>query len=134
SEQDRICRTGLSAGGLDVIFLAAVTQSAFVRASISLAAIQHSEWAGGNAITAAIANILLDIDVAEFVIDNRACRTRFFTRRNDAVFADVAHHQPAIGSSVTVELFYKFNMSPGCIRESDRVVITVAGPMKTVGR
>src|SRR5439155_13112551 len=52
--------------------------------------------AGGDAVRAAVADVGLDVDVLELVVEDGARRARLLTRSGDAVLADVAHHEPAV--------------------------------------
>src|SRR5262249_5627655 len=80
------------------------------------------------------------IDIAEFIIDDRARGTGMLARRGDAVLADVAHHQPAAGAGTTEqrieghslafrgELLDELDVPPGGGGERSRVVVALAGP------
>src|SRR5271156_5517800 len=154
-ELDRVRRAGLGTGRDEAVLLAVVAERALVRMAIEVAARDDPERAGCDAIRAAVANVALDVDVRELVIDDGARRARVLARGRHAVLADVAHHQPAIGPapvqqlveshflarcsgvgeigvsgpSIRGELLDEFHMSPGRSGELDRVIVAVAGPV-----
>ena len=72
--------------------------------AIEIAARDDPERAGRDAIRAAVADIALNVDVRELVIDDGACWTRVLARGGDAVLADVAHHQPPTGAAAVHQL------------------------------
>src|SRR5439155_6038033 len=55
-----------------------------------------AEGAGGDAVRAAVADVGLDVDVLELVVQDGPRRARLLARGGDAVLADVAHHEPAV--------------------------------------
>src|SRR2546423_1505208 len=69
---------------------------------------QDAERAGGDAVPAAVADVVLDVDVAELVVQDRPGRARVLARRLLAVLAHVAQHQPTarppLGAVVLVDL------------------------------
>src|SRR5437879_9174281 len=54
-----------------------------------------AEGTGGHAVRAAVADVRLNVDVLELVMDDGAGRASLLARSRDAVLADVAHHEPA---------------------------------------
>src|SRR5258708_3511191 len=54
-----------------------------------------AEGAGCHAVRAAVANVSLNVDVLEFVMDDGPRRASLLAGGRYAVLADVAHHEPA---------------------------------------
>ena len=63
--------------------------------AVEVGAGDDAEGAGGDAVRAAVADVGLDVDVLELVVDDGARRARLLAGGDDAVLADVAHHEPA---------------------------------------
>src|SRR5690606_77574 len=61
-----------------------------------LADLDDAERARGDAVAAAVADVLLDVDGVELGPDDRARWARLQTRRVDAVLADVRHEEPPL--------------------------------------
>src|SRR5262249_18416807 len=97
-------RAGLGTGRDEAVLLTVVAERALVRMPVEVAARDDPERAGRDAIRAAVADIALDVDVRELVIDDGARGARVLARGGDAVLADVAHHQPATGPAPVQQL------------------------------
>src|SRR6202042_2967476 len=95
-------------------------ERALVRMAVEVAASDHPERAGRDAIRAAVADVALDVDVRELVIDDGARGARVLARGGDAVIADVAHQQPPTGSA-PVQQMVEGQLVGGC-RGGGRVV------------
>src|SRR5262249_30692861 len=96
TELDRCRRTGLGASRDETVPLAVVTERTLVLVPVEGAAGYDAEETGSNAVGAAVEDVGLNIAVVEVVMNKGARRTRLLARCHDAVFADVAHHEPAI--------------------------------------
>src|SRR5262249_15327416 len=119
-----IGRAGLRASRLDAVLLPVVTERAFASMAVWFAAAYDAERASRDAIAAAVADVLLHVNIAEFVVDDGACRTCLLAGRLDAMLANIAHHQPAARaiSAAAVELFDERDVAPGLAGQTDRVV------------
>ena len=101
-ELDRLGRAGLGAGrrrsrpacGRSRACTSAPAVGPSPRAR-QLAAVEHAERAGGDAVAAAVAHVLLDDDGAELGADQRAGGADVEAGGVGAVLADVGAHQPA---------------------------------------
>src|SRR3954451_1041687 len=62
---------------------------------IDFTARDDAERAGGNTVPAAVADIILDVNVGIFIVNNRAGRTCQLAWGLRTMLTDVAHHQPA---------------------------------------
>src|SRR5205807_3369214 len=122
------------AGWGEAVFLPVIAKRALMCAAVRLVTIEHSKGTGRHAVTATVTDVLLHINISEFIVDDRSRRARFLTRRLHTVLAHVAHHQPAIALHVMTELLDESNVSPRRVRKHGRVVIAVAGPMKAIRR
>ena len=71
-----------------------ITKGTFPGAAILFATVDHAERAVDDAITAAVADIRLNIDRIEFGADDRAGRTAFQAPRARAMLTDVGRKQP----------------------------------------
>src|SRR5437660_498679 len=131
---DRFSWTRFGTGWGEAVFLPVIAKRALMCAAIRLVTIEHSKGTRRHAVTAAITDVLLHINISEFVVDDRSRRARFLTRRLHTVLAHVAHHQPAIALHVMTELLDESDVSPRRVRKHRRVVIAVAGPLKTIRR
>src|SRR5438552_13063635 len=54
-----------------------------------------AEGTSGHAVRAAVADVRLDVDVLELVMDDGARRASLLAGGRGAVLADVTHHEPA---------------------------------------
>src|SRR5690348_281828 len=141
TELDRIGRTRLRTRGLEAAFHAVVAQRALVGLAVFEAEIDDAERTRGNAVTAAVADVVLHDDGIELGAENRARRTRFETRRVAAMLADVAHHEPVTlerlhrvdALAVFAHTLDEFHMSPRVRRELARVVVAHARQPQPVG-
>jgi len=89
AELDRLCRARLRARRLQARLLTVVAERALERASVRRTSIDDAEGACDDAVPAAVADIGLDEDAAEFRPHDRACRTRLETPGMLAMLADV---------------------------------------------
>src|SRR5690349_14454856 len=96
----------------------------------------HTERTRCNTVTAAIANIVLDVNVPELVVDYRTRRARLLARRLFAMLAHITHHQPPVFRTVAVAsgLFLKCDMTPGGCPDVNGVVVAVTGKRQAVRR
>ena len=79
-ELDRVRRAGLGTGRDEAVLLAVVAERALVRMAVEVATRDDPERAGRDAIRAAVADVALNVDVREFVIDDGACWARMLAR------------------------------------------------------
>ena len=103
--------------------------------AVYLAAPQHPERAGDDAVAAAVTDIGLDVDIPELVMEDGAGRAGFLAGRFLAVLADVAHHQPAapVPAAVWGDLLDEGDVPPGRLREVTRVVVAMAREAQPIG-
>ena len=98
-EHDRFGRTDFGARGNESAFLSVVTESALeCTAGIGQRfwpAIDHPKRAGDNAISAAVANIVLDKYRTDFGSYDRAGRAGFEATRFLAMLANIRKKEPA---------------------------------------
>src|SRR5690606_19325293 len=118
AELDGLCRAGFGAGRLQPALKSVVAERALLRRALVLVDIDHAEGAGGHAIAAAVADVLLDDHGIELGAEQRAGRAGLQAGRRVAVLADVAHHQPAtlvlpLGRAAAVDLLDEGDMAPG---------------------
>src|SRR6266496_597173 len=73
--------TSLRAGRLEAILLSVITECALMCAAVRFVSIKHSERTRRHAVTAAVADVLLHINISEFIVDDRSGRARLLTRR-----------------------------------------------------
>ena len=99
AEDNRFRRADFCAGRREPALLPVITKGAFERAAgigkWCGPAIDHAEGTGDHAITAAVADIVLDEDGSDFGADDRTGGTRLETAGVFAVFADVREKNPA---------------------------------------
>src|SRR5436853_809102 len=74
---DRFRWTRLRAGWLEAILLPVITERALMCAAVRLVTIEHSKRTRRHAVTATVADVLLHINISEFVVDDRSGRARF---------------------------------------------------------
>ena len=149
AEDNRFGRTNLRARGNEAAFLSIVTKRALKRAaSIGQRlrpAIDYAERTRNDAITTAIANVVLHKDRADFCSHNRTRRTRFQAAGFLAMFANVRNENPAkwIFSithrpdnllSLSSILFKKQNVAPRRCAELSGVIVRVSRPRESVIR
>src|SRR5262249_47265200 len=87
----------LGAGRDQTVALAVVAERTLVGVAAHVGAGNDAEWTGGDAVGAAVADVRLDVDVLELVVNDRAGRARLLARGGHAVLADVATDQPTRG-------------------------------------
>jgi len=137
TELDRVGRTRFGAGGFEPALQPIVAQGAFMRLAVLQTDIDNAKRASRHAITAAIANVLLNDDSVELGAEKRPGRASFETRGRRAMLADIAHHQPIalegghFGRALAIlgDVLDEMNMPPGGRREVAGIVIT--GPAQT---
>src|SRR5207248_11757345 len=91
AELDRRRRARLGASRDEVVPLPVVTERTLVRLAVEGPAGDDAEGPGRDAVGAAVADVGLNINVVELVMEKGAGRTRLLARGCGAVFADVAH-------------------------------------------
>ena len=99
SEDDRFGWANLRASRNESALLAVVTKRAF-EGSAGIGqrlrpAIDHAEWTGDDAIAAAVTDIVLHENGADFGAHDRTGRARFETTGLFAMLADVGQKNPA---------------------------------------
>src|SRR5260221_11828392 len=96
AEEDGLCGAGFGAGRGEAILLPVVAERALPRAPIRLVQVDQAEWASGHAVGAAIADVRLYVDVAEFVPDDGAGWAGVEAAGMRTVLAHITHHEPAV--------------------------------------
>src|SRR5207245_4225979 len=102
--------------------------------------VEDAERARGDAVAAAVADVLLDDDRAELGAEERSGRADVEARGVRAVLADVGRHQPAQRLSVLVVepqrllLLDERDVPPRVRAERRRVVVRLAGKDEPVLR
>src|SRR5258705_13435615 len=96
AKEDGLCGAGFGTGRREAVLLPVVAERALPRAPVLTVQIDHAEWARRHAVAAAIADVWLHVDVAEFVTDDGAGRTGVEAAGMRTVLAHVAHHEPAV--------------------------------------
>src|SRR5215472_3320028 len=104
--------------------------------------IDHSERTSRHAISAAVADVLLDDHGIEFGLEQRASRAGFETGSVVAVLAHVAHHQPAalewriaaVADTPGPRALDEIHMTPGVGRQRAGVVIALPRQRDVIGR
>src|SRR5262249_33849796 len=115
------------------------TQSAFVRMPVVIwifGSRDHAERTCGDTVAATIADVILNVNISKFVVDDRTRRARLFAWRLFAMLANVTHHQPAVlqrAGAVGSRLFLERDMTPGSCTDMNGVVVAVAGEGQAVG-
>src|SRR5204862_836088 len=91
AELDRVGGAGLRARRLHPVLQPVVAERALVHAAVSaeLSLSDEAEGTGGNAVAAAVADVVLDDDGAEFGAENRPRRADVEAAGVGAVLADV---------------------------------------------
>ena len=99
AEDNGFRRADFCAGRREPALLAVITKGAFERAAgvgkWCGPAIDHAKGTGDNAITAAIADVVLHEDGADFSTDDRAGRTGLEAAGILTVFANIGEKNPA---------------------------------------
>src|ERR1700682_1898779 len=99
AEHDRFGRANFGGSRNESAFLSIVTKRAFECATgigqWLRPAIDYAKWAGDDAVTATVANIVLDEDRSYFRPHDRPSRARFETTRFITMFANVGQENPA---------------------------------------
>src|SRR5262249_20425176 len=85
-------RARLGAGRHQAVALAIAAERTLVGVAINAAARDAAKGAGRHTVAAAVADVRLDVDVGELVVQDSARWTGMLARGRDAVLADVAHH------------------------------------------
>src|SRR5579872_1271751 len=98
AELDGIGRTRLGAGRLQAVFETVVAERALVRLVIATlrrgVELDHAIGTRRHAVSAPVANVLLNDNRVEFGADDGAGGTRFEAAGMSAMLAHVAHHHP----------------------------------------
>src|SRR5207248_4964163 len=103
-----------------------------VRPAVGLPLADHAERARGDAVPAAVADIVLDHDGADLRAEDRAGRADVEAAGVRAVLADVGAHQPA---HVVLDLLLdKGDVTPRAPVQLARVVVRLARPDEAVLR
>ena len=96
AEVDGLGWTCLGAGRLKTVALAVIAERAFVRMTAHVAASDDAERAGRHAARATVADVSLNVNVLELILNDGAGRTSLMARGCKAMLAMVAHHEPAV--------------------------------------
>ena len=96
AEVDGLGWTCLGAGRLQTVALAVIAERAFVRMTAHVAASDDAERAGRHAARATVADVSLNINVLELILNDGAGRASLMARGRQAMLAMVAHHEPAV--------------------------------------
>src|SRR5262245_6252314 len=94
AELDRVGRTRLGAGGPEPVVDAVVAERALLRGAGGLVEAHHAERARRDAVAAAVAHVLVDVDRTVLGPIDGAGRARVEAARFSAVLANVRHEQP----------------------------------------
>src|SRR3954462_3751437 len=94
TELDGVRWASLGTGRFQATLEPIVAKRALVRLAVQQADIDDTERTNRNAVSAAVADVLLHNHRVEFGANASAARARLQTGCVVAVFADVAHHQP----------------------------------------
>src|SRR5205823_14188922 len=127
SELNRLSRAGGGARRLQIVLQPVVAEGALLGGSGVAIEADHAIGAGGDAVAAAVADVLLDVDGVELGANDRVGRADLQAAGVRAVLAHVGHHRPgdrligALGG-----LFHKANVAPVGMVELAGVVVTVA--------
>src|SRR5579871_2074565 len=112
SELDRFGRARFRAGRGHPVLLAVIAKRTLVCQAVFGIAVQDAERTGRHTVGAAVTDILLQVDVAEFVVDQRTRRAGLLAGRLHAMLANIAHHEPPRRMPVAVELLDESYMPP----------------------
>src|SRR5581483_4568864 len=94
TELDRLGRARLRARRRHALGESVVAERALPRPAVALALIDDAVGAGGDAIAAAVADVLLHDDGAELGAEQRSGRAHVEAGGVGAVLAHIARHQP----------------------------------------
>src|SRR5262249_12387189 len=133
AELDRLGRAGLGAGRGQAVADPVVAQRALVRAAVGFPPPDHAERAGGDAVAAAVADVVLDHHGAELGAHQRARGADVQAAGLGAVLAHVAGHQPA-GLPRAGYLLHERDVPPGEGAQAPGVVVRHAGQLEAVLR
>src|SRR5688500_15727159 len=109
---NRLRRAGLGAGRLQPALHPVVAQRALLRGPRHRIDVNHAEGTRRNAGAAAIAGVRLNHDRVELGADDCARGTNLEAPGLDAVFAHIAHQQPAPVAAVLAELLDELDVAP----------------------
>src|SRR3989475_12978725 len=128
AELDRVGWTGLRAGGLEPHLEAVVTQGALLGGARHRVDVDDAERASGDTRPTAVADVRLDHHCVELGPNDGAGGAYFQASRLDAMFAHVAHHQPApvVGA---LELLDEAHVPPVDAVQPAGVVVAVAAQL-----
>src|SRR5580658_1903821 len=105
-----------------------------------------AERACRHAARASVADVSLNVDVLELIMNDGAGRACLMAGGREAMLANIAHHEPAVvirfvtrvvqGSALAGrpvgELLDELHMAPGCRRQLRRIVVAIAGPVEPI--
>src|SRR5882724_1415724 len=136
AELDRLGGTRLGAGRHHADLQPVVTQGALLGGPRDRVYIDHPKRTGGDAVATAVAGVGLDDDRVELGPDDCAGGADLEATRVRAVFAHVAHHEPASAFAVFGELLDELHVAPVNPVEPLGVVVAVAAHLMTaaIGR
>src|SRR3954454_16421660 len=135
---DRLRMASFCAGRNQSCFLPVVAECAFKRTAIVWILLHHSERAGNDAVSTAVANVRLDENTAEFGTDDSTGRASFKTTGYFAMLANVRGKAPGrhVGIVATEarlrRRFHELHMPPCRVTHGPRIVITEACPVEPV--
>src|SRR6266851_726956 len=132
AELDRLGGTGLGAGRPEPIVDAVVAEGALVGAPGVVVEGHHPERARADAVPAAVADVLVDVDGAVLGPVDRPGGAGLEASRLRAVLADVRHQQP-LQLAVGLRLLDEAHEAVGLVGEVG-VVLVAAGPLGLLHR
>src|SRR3990172_8054500 len=127
-ELDRLRRARLRTGRAEPVVDAVVAERALLRRAGGLVEGHDAEGAGGDAVAAAVARVLVDVHRPVLGPVDGARRTRLETARLGAVLADVRHEEPR-QLARRPRLLDEAHEAEGLVREV-RLVLVGAGPLR----
>src|SRR5438046_6836342 len=127
AELDGVGGTGLGARGSEPVVDPVVAERALVRAPRVMVEGDHAERAGADAVPAAVAHVLVDVDGAELRAIDRPRRAGVEAAGLGAVLADVRHEEPG-ELTVGLGLLHEADEAV-CLVRKGRVVLVGAGPL-----
>ena len=126
AELNRLGWTRFRAGRLQAALHPVITEGALLCGARCRIHFDDAKGTSRNTVAAAVASVRLDYDSIEFSADDGAGWTNFKTRGLHAVFADIAHQQPAAVFPVIGKLLDEFDVTPVDAVEPARVIVAVA--------
>src|SRR5712691_2786214 len=129
---DGLGRAGLRARRAQAVVDAIVAEGALVGPSRVVVEGHDAEGAGADAVPAAVADVLVDVDRAELGPVDRARRAGVEASGLRAVLAHVRHEEPR-ELAVRLGLFDEANQPVGLVGKR-RVILVGAGPLRLLAR